>query len=71
MIAEINQAFTPALIVLDGVDTFVDGGPGQGTLAHGHAILASTDRVAIDAVWVALLKYLGTNDKIMQPKIFA
>jgi uncharacterized protein (DUF362 family) len=71
MIAEINQPFRPALIVLDGIDAFVDGGPGTGTLAKGNAVLASTDRVAIDAVGVAILKHLGSNDKIMKPKIFA
>ncbi len=70
MIAEINQAFKPALIVLDGIDAFVDGGPGKGTLARGNVFLASTDRVAIDAVGVAILKYLGSNENIMKPKIF-
>jgi len=62
MIAELNQPFKPALIVLDGVDAFVDGGPGKGTLARGNAFLASTDRVAIDAVGVAILKHLGSNE---------
>jgi uncharacterized protein (DUF362 family) len=70
MIAELNQPFKPALIVLDGVDAFVDGGPGRGTLAKGNAFLASADRVAIDAVGVAVLKHLGSNEKIMKPKIF-
>jgi len=70
MIAEINQSFKPALIVLDGIDAFVDGGPGQGTLVKGNVFLASTDRVAIDAVGVAILKQLGSNEKIMKPKIF-
>jgi uncharacterized protein (DUF362 family) len=70
MIAEINQMFKPALIVLDGVDAFVDGGPGKGTLSRGNIFLASTDRVAIDAVGVATLKYLGSNENIMKPKIF-
>jgi uncharacterized protein (DUF362 family) len=70
MIAEINQPFKPALVVLDGVDAFVDGGPGTGTLGKGRAFLASTDRVAIDAVGVAILKHLGSNEKIMKPKIF-
>jgi uncharacterized protein (DUF362 family) len=70
MIAEINQPFKPALIVLDGIDAFVDGGPGKGTLAKGNAFLASRDRVAIDAVGVAILKHLGSNEKIMTPKIF-
>jgi len=70
MIAEINQPIKPALVVLDGVDAFVDGGPGTGTLAKGNAFLASTDRVAIDAVGVAILKHLGSNERIMKPKIF-
>jgi uncharacterized protein (DUF362 family) len=70
MIAEINQPFKPALIVLDGIDAFVDGGPGKGTLAKGNTFLASTDRVAIDAVGVAILKHLGSNENIMKPKIF-
>ncbi len=70
MIAELNQTFKPALIVLDGVEAFVDGGPGTGTLAKGNVFLASTDRVAMDAVGVAVLKQLGSNEKIMKPKIF-
>jgi uncharacterized protein (DUF362 family) len=70
MIAEINQMFKPALIVLDGIDAFVDGGPGKGTLAKGNIFLASTDRVAIDAVGVATLKNLGSNENIMKPKVF-
>ncbi|MFA5027609.1 MAG: DUF362 domain-containing protein [Candidatus Methylomirabilota bacterium] len=70
MIAELNQPFAPALIVLDGVDAFVDGGPATGTPAQGNAVLASADRVAIDAVGVAILKHLGSNEKIMTPKIY-
>ena len=70
LIAEINQPFQPDLIVLDGIDAFVDGGPATGTLAKGNVFIASTDRVAIDAVGVAILKSLGSNDKIMNRKIF-
>jgi uncharacterized protein (DUF362 family) len=70
MIAEINDSFEPALIVLDGIDAFVDGGPMNGKRAEGNVFLASTDRVAIDAVGVAVLKSLGSNDEIMKPKIF-
>jgi len=70
MIAELNQPFAPALIVLDAVEAFVDGGPATGTLVRGNAVLASTDRVAIDATGVAILKHLGSNEKIMTPKIF-
>jgi uncharacterized protein (DUF362 family) len=70
MIAEINEPFKPALILLDGIDTFVDGGPMTGKPAKGEVFLAAMDRVAIDAVGVAILKYLGSNESIMKPKIF-
>ncbi len=70
MIAEINEPFKPQLVILDGVEAFVDGGPATGKRARGEAFLASTDRVAIDAVGVAILKLLGSNESIMRPKIF-
>ena len=70
MIAEINQPFKPALVVLDGIDVFVDGGPSTGERAQGDLFLSSIDRVAIDAVGVAILKLLGSNENIMKPKIF-
>lgn len=70
MIAEINAPFKPDLIVMDGIDAFVDGGPANGKRAKANVFLASTDRVAIDAVGVAILKLLGSNHKIMKPKIF-
>jgi len=70
MIAEINEPFKPALVILDGIDAFVDGGPMTGRRARGEVFLASTDRVAIDAVGVAILKFLGSNESIMKPKIF-
>ena len=70
MIAEINQPFHPHLVVMDGVEAFVDEGPATGKRAKGDVFWAATDRVAIDAVGVALLKYLGCNDRIMKMKIF-
>ena len=70
MIAEINQAYTPSLILLDGIEAFVDGGPGRGTRKQADVILAGTDRIAIDAVGIAILKELGSNPAIMEKKIF-
>ena len=70
MIAEINEPFKPQLVILDGIEAFVDGGPATGKRARGEVFLASTDRVAIDAVGVAVLKLLGSNESIMRPKIF-
>ncbi len=70
MIAEIHQAFKPQLIVMDGVDVFVDGGPSNGKLVTAGVIIAGTDRIAVDAVGLAVLKQLGSNDAIMSKKIF-
>jgi uncharacterized protein (DUF362 family) len=70
LIAEINAPFTPDLVVLDGIDAFVDGGPANGKRAKGNVFLAATDRVAIDAVGLAILQSLGSNAQIMNTKIF-
>jgi uncharacterized protein (DUF362 family) len=70
LIAEINAPFRPDLVVLDGIEAFVDGGPASGKRAEGNVFIASTDRVAIDAVGVAILKSLGSNGQIMSSKIF-
>jgi len=70
MIAEINEPFKPNFVIMDGVEAFVDGGPATGKKAKGNVFWASTDRVAIDAVGVAILKSLGSNENIMGSKIF-
>ncbi len=70
MIAEINQAYEPSLILLDGIEAFVDGGPAKGTRKKANALLAGTDRIAIDAVGLAILKKLGSNKAIMNKRIF-
>jgi uncharacterized protein (DUF362 family) len=61
MIAEINAAYRTALVVLDGVEAFVDGGPDYGTKVASQVVLAAADRVAIDAVGVAILRHYGTT----------
>lgn len=70
MIAEINWAYKPALIVLDGLVAFVDQGPMTGPRKDAGVFLAGTDRVAVDAVGVAILKELGSNDAVMKPAVF-
>jgi uncharacterized protein (DUF362 family) len=70
MIAELNAGYRPKLIVLDGVSAFTDGGPSRGTLKAGNVMIAGDDRVAVDAVGLAVLKELGSNDAIMGRKIF-
>ena len=41
-----------------------------GKRTQGNVFLCSSDRVAIDAVGIAILKVLGSNDAIMRSKIF-
>jgi uncharacterized protein (DUF362 family) len=70
MIAELNAGYRPHLIVLDGVSAFTDGGPSSGELKAGNVVLAGDDRVAVDAVGLAVLKALGSNQAIMGRRIF-
>jgi uncharacterized protein (DUF362 family) len=70
LIAEINAPFKTDLVFMDGVDAFVDGGPATGKRVKGNVLLASADRIAIDAVGIAALKTMGTNDTIMNTGIF-
>jgi uncharacterized protein (DUF362 family) len=70
MIAEINTAYKPDLILLDGVQAFTNGGPDQGKMVQSNVILAGTDRVAMDAVGVALLRHFGTTPEVSQGAIF-
>jgi uncharacterized protein (DUF362 family) len=70
MIAEINVAYRPDLIVLDGVQAFVTGGPDHGKLVDAGVTLAGTDRVAIDAVGVAILRHHGTTAEVGRGAIF-
>jgi uncharacterized protein (DUF362 family) len=70
MIAELNAGYRPQLIVLDGVTAFTDGGPSSGVLRQANVMIAGDDRVAVDAVGLAVLKELGANDAIMGRGIF-
>ncbi len=70
MIAEINTAYSPDLVVMDAVEAFVDGGPDRGTGVEAGVMLAGTDRVAMDAVGVAILRLLGTTHEVSRGSIF-
>jgi len=62
MIAEVNQIYAPRLVIMDATQVFTSGGPETGELASPEAVLASSDRVAIDAAGVALLQLSTTGD---------
>lgn len=70
MIAEINQLYRPALVVMDGLEAFTDGGPESGTLVRPGVVVLGADRVAVDAVGVALLRLHGGNPTISSGRIF-
>jgi len=66
MVAEVNALYQPALVVMDGVQCYIEGGPdvdgaiGGSTVANTRLMLVGTDRVAMDAVGVAALRAAGT-----------
>jgi len=70
MIAEVNTAYTPALVVVDGVEAFRQGGPETGDRVSPEVVLAGTDRIAVDAVGVALLRHFGTTACVAEGPIF-
>ncbi|MFZ9739161.1 MAG: DUF362 domain-containing protein [Prochlorotrichaceae cyanobacterium] len=70
MIAEINQAYTPALVLLDGVEAFVNGGPDRGDRVKAGVMLAGTDRVAVDVVALGILRLLGTTAAVAQGSVW-
>ena len=70
MIAEINCVYKPDLIVMDGVITFVDRGPMEGTRVEANVFVSGTDKIAIDAVGVAILRILGTTPEVTNASIF-
>ncbi len=71
MIAEVNAAYRPLAVVLDAMEGFADGGPDTGRRIAPGLILASTDRVALDAVGVAVLRQHGTTPEVSRGSIFA
>jgi uncharacterized protein (DUF362 family) len=70
MIAEINKFYRTDLIVLDAAEGFATGGPDKGKLIRPNVIIAGTDRVAIDAAGVALLRSFGTMRDVTEGRIF-
>lgn len=71
MIAEINAAYEPGFIIMDGIKGFSKGGPDAGTLIEPGIMMASMDRVALDAAGVAVLRIYGTTSEVANGRIFA
>lgn len=70
MIAEINKFYRTDLVLMDATMGFVNGGPDKGKLISPNLLIASKDRVAVDAVGVALLRHYGSTQEVMNGRIF-
>jgi len=66
-IAEINLAYSTDLVIVDGLEAFVDGGPTYGTKQKTKVIIAGSDRVAIDLVGASILKYYNATGLTENP----
>jgi uncharacterized protein (DUF362 family) len=70
MIAEINERYGVNVVVMDGIRAFIDGGPERGNVVEPNLLLASKDRVALDAVGVAVLRTYGAMGNVGDGKVF-
>lgn len=70
MIAEINEFYRTDLVLMDAALGFSNGGPEKGKLIRPNLLIASKDRVAADAVGVALLRHYGSTPEVMNGRIF-
>ena len=69
MLAELHLARTADFIIMDGTKVFVEGGPTEGKIVEAGLVVASNDIIANDTVGLAILKTLGTIDKIQDNSI--
>jgi uncharacterized protein (DUF362 family) len=70
MIAEVNRFYNADLNVMDAIEAFVNKGPEVGDVVYPNLLLASRDRVALDAVGIAILRSFGSTEEVMKGKIF-
>lgn len=70
MIAEINVSYQPEFVVLDAIKGFSTGGPETGSIIEPKLMIASRDRVAVDAVGVAILRIYGTTREVSKGSVF-
>lgn len=69
-IAELNLGLKPAMNILDGSRSFVFGGPSSGDIADPNLVVATSDRVAADATGVAVLKNIGTEERLQKRSVW-
>jgi uncharacterized protein (DUF362 family) len=67
MIAEINKYYQVDVVVMDAAEALISGGPDKGAGVAPGLLLASRDRVAVDAVGVAILRKFGASSLAKKP----
>ena len=70
MVAEINAFYRTDLVLMDAAKDFVTGGSEAGDAVEPGLLLASNNRVAVDAVGVTTLSYYGTTTEASHDRIF-
>lgn len=70
MIAEINNYYNVDLVLMDAMKAFLNKGPERGLVVEPNLLLAARDRVALDAVGVAILRFYGTTREVSSGPIF-
>lgn len=69
-IAELNLGVHPHLNIADGTTVMIAGGPTSGTPAPANLLLLSGDRLALDAVAIALIRSFGAWPKLQGKRIW-
>jgi len=69
-IAELNLAVHPHLTIADSTMLMIAGGPTSGTPARADILLVSGDRIALDAVAVALIRTFGAWPKVTEQAVW-
>ncbi|MBM4443925.1 MAG: DUF362 domain-containing protein [Chloroflexi bacterium] len=64
-VVEINLAWQPDLVIIDGRKVFISGGPDKGEVAEPNVILASGDMVAADVEALKVLLSYKARNKLM------
>jgi len=69
-LAELNLARPADFVLLDGTRSMVSGGPFKGKAVDSNLIVATSNITAADAVGLAILKYLGTEERIQNTSVW-
>ena len=70
VVAELNLAYQPDLNIADGTVSMIAGGPWEGTPSETSLIIAGTNRVAVDAVGLGVIKAFGQWAMVDQKEVW-